>query len=111
MGGTSAFHHLPPLRHVAGVHCARKPTDRYRVGKLPVRSRPVADIRLEWHKPVMAVLLIIGFVVFLLNLRWGVVGIHGGGVERSANPPLYWAAMTMMAVCLMTLAFIVFTGR
>lgn len=58
----------------------------------------------------MIFLLIVGVVIFFLNLRWGVVGIHGGGVERSENPPLYWAAMTLMAFCLVILCFILISG-
>lgn len=58
----------------------------------------------------MTFLLLAGVVLFLLNLRWGVVGIHGGGVERSENPPLYWAAMTLMAICLIFLGYVVFSG-
>lgn len=57
----------------------------------------------------MAIFLIIFGVLFLLQLRWGVVGIHGGGIERSENPPLYWLAMALMAACLMMLAYFHFT--
>jgi hypothetical protein len=59
----------------------------------------------------MTLLLLVGVVIFFLNLRCGVVGIHGGGVERAENPPLYWAAMTLMATCLVGLSCILIFDR
>jgi hypothetical protein len=58
----------------------------------------------------MGLILIIFGALFILQLWWGVVGVYGGGIERSENPPLYWLAMALMGACLATLAYFHFTG-
>lgn len=46
-----------------------------------------------------------------IGLRWGVIGIHGTGVERSKAPVLFWAVMGLAAALLATMLALLATGN
>jgi len=58
----------------------------------------------------MAAVLVVGAIVIAYALWTGNVGIYGGGVGRTDNPPLYWAQVGLLVAGELTLALILLRG-
>jgi hypothetical protein len=55
------------------------------------------------------ILIVAGVAILIAALKYGVVGIRGGSVDRAANPVAFWLAIAVLCVglvgCLLALLF------
>lgn len=56
-------------------------------------------------------LLAVSAFVLFVGFRWGTVAIHGGGVERSSQPVLFWSVMCLAAVLAVAAIAMAVTGQ